>query len=195
MKNLLILLLAGAACICTANAQTWNATCSRWHYNVDGTKTPHPVYATSLEAPGTCSRLNDVGHGFAGCNPAPDTWQEVDLTQFQVPPSAIQADLVGHLVITPGIVAGTPLLGIKFRAPGSTSSTDFQGYTTAQSGPATLGTNGQLNAGFVGARIPFSSRVPIVNGKIEYLWSYKTTSASVTTEAYMVNLTLVGWCD
>ncbi|MCW5702947.1 MAG: hypothetical protein KIT82_10220 [Bradyrhizobium sp.] len=195
MKFCFIVLFAGLAYVSTANAKTWNATCSKWHYNVDVTKNPHPVYATSLEAPGTCSRFNDVGHGFAGCNPAPDTWQEVDLTQFQVAPSAIEADLVGQLIITLGTVAGTPLLGIKFRAAGTAASTEFQGYTIAQSGPATLGTNGQLNAGFVGARIPFSTRVPIINGKIEYSWSYKTTSATVTTEAYMVDLALVGWCD
>lgn len=131
----------------------------------------------------------------SGCNPAPDTWQEVDLTQFQVAPSAIEADLAGQLIITPGTVAGTPLLGIKFRAAGTTTSPEFQGYTIAQSGPTTLGMNGQLNAGFVGARIPFSARVPIANGKLEYSWSYKTTSATVTTEAYMVDLALVGWCD
>lgn len=174
-RYLLILaafLLVSAAAVAQDNTAQWTCTAGGVCINPDNAKRPIAVFTSSIYAYGTClSSLLPMQP--QPCNPAPDSWIDMDMTQFGVDRSATAIFLSGMLLITENYnQIGSTTVGFLCRAPGSSASANNQiGYTDVP-------------------RSIFATFCPLVNGVMEFRWHVDQPGAN---EFFGVNLTLQAW--
>ena len=117
-----------------------------------------------------------------GYGPYINTWMEVDTTIYGVPADAKAVFLIGRLIITGGSASQSPNMTVLFAKPSSTISQSVY----------------QIQATGKGVRQPFSTWVPLENGKYKFLWNTPGNpdpwqNRWPTYAAYGLNTTIQCW--